>query len=821
MPETDVVPHSEVDLDMEEISTAAGSYDWTQAEFVYSNGGGGLCSSADITTTDTTDSCYGHTTADAKGNSIKGSGAIRTLQGFATSGASKMSAEKWWNIYKNYWGDDDYSDTFVLKAFDGGAWASKSDLMREQLIKKGVAYQAVWMYVLHEFEDAISDCLAGNIYDNDATTAGDSPHAWDEGWAFYAGSIEGTDGSGSGQLLFQLAEKRCADFGTCADGITGDANVNTKALTYAELGRDKILLGMCSDVATEFDLIVDQMTIPLIQGMLKYAFKADPANTQGSCTDGDCPKEWAEGWAFAAAVLPRIHYCSSSVADVIVDNLSVDASAPMSVNGYEYLKTQVEKTYSCLGITCAEVGEFQNTAGVYDGMDACLDNYEVIAGYEPATDVVPHSMVDLDMEEISTAVGSYDWTQAEFVYSNGGGGLCSSDDITTTDTTDSCYGHTTADAKGNSIKGSGAIRTLQGFATSGASKMSAEKWWPIYSAYWGDDDYADTFVMNAISGDYASLPDNMRDQLIKKGVAYQAVWMYVMHEFEDAISDCLAGDIWDNEETSDAGDSPHAWDEGWAFLAGSLEGTDGSGSGQMLYQLAQKRCADFGTCVSGTSGEAKANLKALAFSEQGRDKILDGDCVTVQYEFDEIVKQLTVPLVQGMLKYAFKSDPANSQGSCTSGSCPKEWAEGWAFAAAVLPQIHECDHTVASMIVANLDVMNSDPMSANGFEEFKESVESVYSCMGITCVDMGEFQNTAGVYAGMDACVDGSGTVTSSSSDDDDDVDGIPVVIVIILAAVALILLLVAIVLFFQWRKTETKLYELVANGDKASNNML
>ena len=87
---------------------------------------------------------------------------------------------------------------------------------------------------------------------------------------------------------------------------------------------------------------------------------------------------------------------------------------------------------------------------------------------------------------------------------------------------------------------------------------------------------------------------------------------------------------------------------------------------------------------------------------------------------------------------------------------------------------------------------------------------------------MGEFQNTAGVYAGMDACVDGSGTVTSSSSsDDDDDVDGIPVVIVIILAAVALILLLVAIVLFFQWRKTETKLYELVANGDKASNNML
>ena len=100
-------------------------------------------------------------------------------------------------------------------------------------------------------------------------------------------------------------------------------------------------------------------------------------------------------------------------------------------------------------------------------------------------------------------------------------------------------------------------------------------------------------------------------------------------------------------------------------------------------------------------------------------------------------------------------------------------------------------------------------------------VEKTYPCLGITCEEVGEYQNTAGVYTGMDACVDGSGTVvSSSSSDDDDDTGGIPVVIVIILAAVALILL-VAIVLFFQWRKTETKLYELVANGDKASNNML
>ena len=48
----------------------------------------------------------GHTTSDAKGNSIKGSGSVRTLAGFATSGLSQMSAETCWPIYKNYWNDD-------------------------------------------------------------------------------------------------------------------------------------------------------------------------------------------------------------------------------------------------------------------------------------------------------------------------------------------------------------------------------------------------------------------------------------------------------------------------------------------------------------------------------------------------------------------------------------------------------------------------------------------------------------------------------------------------------------------------------------------
>ena len=98
-----------------------------------------------------------------------------------------------------------------------------------------------------------------------------------------------------------------------------------------------------------------------------------------------------------------------------------------------------------------------------------LGSYERIALYEPETDVTTHAMVDLDMAEINDKVGSADFAGALFVYENGGGGLCSAGDISSAVSGDSCFEKTTSDAKGNSVKGSGAIRTLLGFATCGST----------------------------------------------------------------------------------------------------------------------------------------------------------------------------------------------------------------------------------------------------------------------------------------------------------------------------------------------------------------
>merc|ERR1711904_557562 len=80
--------------------------------------------------------------------------------------------------------------------------------------------------------------------------------------------------------------------------------------------------------------------------------------------------------AFAAAVLPRLNYCDSDVATLVKANLDGAAIAGASTqgngqmkDGHAKLKTEVEKTYPCLGITCEEVGAYKSATGV----TACSD----------------------------------------------------------------------------------------------------------------------------------------------------------------------------------------------------------------------------------------------------------------------------------------------------------------------------------------------------------------------------------------------------------------------------------------------------------------
>merc|ERR1719272_2411369 len=192
--------------------------------------------------------------------------------------------------------------------------------------------------------------------------------------------------------------------------------------------------------------------------------------------------------------------------------------------------------------------------------------------------------------------------------------------------------------------------------------------------------------------------------------------------------------------------SVHAWDEGVAFYAGSLEGTaqGGTSAGKMVYRLAERRCANFGTCGAAggaTTGLSQVNselFKAAGLFATGRDLLQQGHCTKVRPVVDQIVSIMTVPLVQGTLRYAYKV------GNVVADQTAKNAAEGSTFAAAVLPMVNYCNAASATIVANHMKfglVFGTDGKYVSGtvpdFAAVKSALEAVYQCFGITCAHVG------------------------------------------------------------------------------------
>merc|ERR1740124_1753194 len=145
--------------------------------------------------------------------------------------------------FYEYYGDFDYADKWATGALDGSAvvftngnfnadFAINDGVagfpVRIDAAKKGTAYMNVWMYVIREFEDALDD-------------------------------------------------KRCENFGTCGSSgteTTGTSKVNLDLFAQFELAQFHLLMGQCDQVRPVLETVVPLMTIPLVQGTLRYAYKA-------------------------------------------------------------------------------------------------------------------------------------------------------------------------------------------------------------------------------------------------------------------------------------------------------------------------------------------------------------------------------------------------------------------------------------------------------------------------------------------------------------------------------------------------------------------
>jgi hypothetical protein len=320
----------------------------------------------------------------------------RTLQGFSTQAEEKMDKCEncpyvTYEKFEQYYGAFDYSDAWVTAAFEGratsfangnvdfsgfgypgrtGMCLQSSILLYEcgrrfsqlctryiaEAIKKGSAYMGVWMYVIREMEDALDDCQEGCKVEN----CNDDPvHAWDEGVAFYSGSLEGGEGEGSGVLLHQLADKRCANFKTCGDlasETSGISHANLEIFHEFRDGQRKLSLGQCSAARTNKERIEQLMAIPLVQGTLRYAYITDFEVDAGE-------KAAAEGAVFAASVLPLVNACNEEAASKLYKSMNTGQNGGADFLG---VKHSLEQVYSCMGLRCEDVGGlYDDTTGGY------------------------------------------------------------------------------------------------------------------------------------------------------------------------------------------------------------------------------------------------------------------------------------------------------------------------------------------------------------------------------------------------------------------------------------------------------------------------
>ena len=326
----------------------------------------------------------------ARGGNSEKSNSLRTLKGFSSEAATLLHGEPYFDLYRNYYGCPTYGDNIVSNALNNaGEFVNTNNSFRVVSAKTGTAYLNVWMYVIHELEDAIDDCMKGDLNNNDKGVT-----AWDEGWAFYAGSLEGADGSGDGVMIHNLAEKQCTQFGTCVETTQGRAaKVNQKALKLWKAGREKLNNGKCREAIDEKNHIVQQMTIPLVQGLLQSARSAKYNHTQNQVQTAH-----AEGLAFLRALLPILDHCDPRSAVILTANFH-PAFKPMS----DFMSTVANAIYrnlGCMGLTCDDIGILESmpkcrTASKFKRIPRsdtpAVENRKAIAA--PKVQVCPHGFL--------------------------------------------------------------------------------------------------------------------------------------------------------------------------------------------------------------------------------------------------------------------------------------------------------------------------------------------------------------------------------------------------------------------------------------------
>lgn len=498
---------------------------------------------------------------------------------------------------------EQYADTFVEKAFD--------NTLLPTLAVEAIVALNIWMAVVHELYDQVNQCKNEAILVTGVRGLVEStgPLSVDIAAAYYIGDGQQTGSSQSGHMLYHLAEETGELFGQDSTG-TGEAEINTKVLSLFNKIKSEIAFAdACtarSSTVANLRVLVDKavsyMTVPLLQNLIHEMKLNDPYRVH----------------LYALSVIPLIAGCNEATYSYLRSSLIDNDYDPLKFND---ILAKLQGAYRCLGISCADVGEYKGGA-VPQCQDPSDDNIVALAGYLPTTNVFEQSEVDLDIQQIKILVSMGAMEAANDLY---------------------IYGRNSGRPLDGTANG---LLSLHSIATDPTLNSASSL--KLFSDYYSTKTFADSVVTKIFTSSepYKDLTLKQKAVFVTTALDVLVMYMFTLALLDTAISDCNAADIHRNAFGTTGIDLAAA------SIIGSMEGHEDGGSqenaGLLLYSLSKINCGSMHTCAT-SNGDSQANdrLELLLYAAQ--TQLVALNCVSLSHTVAEIESVLKTVLIQSLI----------------------------------------------------------------------------------------------------------------------------------------------------------------------------
>jgi len=643
----------------------------------------------------------------------------RILKEMDEKAPEKMDGEFTFTMTKTAFDDKNFLTKQIENIYEKEGDLESDD--KKKMIGKTVLVSNLWNHVVHLLYESVKHCQESSVISADEDDGDGGAHSIDEAAAYYIGADQKVGDRESGHSLYNLAERGRYYFGTQKDG---QAKVNVNIITLLRQAKDIVTLSnFCHDegsipleLRNKVDVIISQMIVPLVQLLIhhmhEYAIAADskpPRNAQLISV-------------FAKAVVPQVYACSPTTYNSL-KNYLYDWEHDSFMNlGFNTMVAKLQSVYECLGITCKDVGSYrmgtvaQCTDPVQEADSLGGPQFDTIAGYQPTTNVRPHSMIDLDVYQIGILMENGAHDEAAHIYENGKNSRSPNLDT--------------------------AVRSLQHVSRS--SEYIESNLFEIFQTYFKSDDYSNISITRSLANGFPNMTDEQRKIVATNSAVYLDLTMYSMGQMWKTQKDCVAG-------KRSVQELQHTWDQAAAFFIGSLEGPDKAGSadhqGQLHFSLNRKMCKNFDMCTEYTQHHSKLNDWLIDAFNKGTGQINEKFCNNLHNTIIGTIEPMLVAgLFQGLLSssYDLRDLKPNNDGVYTQ----KQIAENYIYALAVVPLVDKFYPEGADVLNKNsINISDSRPPMQDGYQEIFKVVKETIShakthTVKLDCTHVGTFKST-------------------------------------------------------------------------------